>query len=200
LPADFTTPSEVMDEISTLAPAWTGVSYDRLRGAGLQYPVPTKDHPGTDFLFAESFPTADGLATFQAVEYADPGELPDDEFPFVMNTGRQLYHWHTGTMTRRAKGLDQREPTATVEINPEDCAELGISDGDSVTLTSRRNSIIISVRLSDRVARKQVFVPFHFREAAANLLTNPVLEPHAKMAELKICPVRVEPVEANVTV
>ncbi len=110
-----------------------------------------------------------------------------------MNTGRQLYHWHTGTMTRRSQGLDAREPIASVEVHPEDATELGLADGDLAKLTSRRNSIVISVRVSDRVARKQVFVPFHFREAAANLLTNPVLEPHAKMPELKITAVRIEP-------
>ena len=111
-----------------------------------------------------------------------------------MNTGRQLYHWHTGTMSRRSNGLDAREPTATVEIHPDDATALGIGDGDLVRITSRRNAIVISARISDRVARHQVFVPFHFREAAANLLTSPVLEPHAKMAELKVCTVRIEPV------
>ena len=109
-----------------------------------------------------------------------------------MCTGRQLYHWHTGTMTRRAKGLDAREPVATMEINPADAADLRVGEGDLVRLTSRRNSLLIAVRISDRVAKKQVFVPFHFREAAANLLTSPVLEPHAKMAALKVCAVRIE--------
>ena len=193
LPTPFQSPADVMAEISRLAPSWTGVTYERLRGGGLQYPVPNREHPGTAFLFGERFPTTDGRARFHAVEYADPGELPDAEFPFVMNTGRQLYHWHTGTMTRRSKGLDAREPTAIVELHPDDAEELGVTDGDLVRITSRRNSMLISVRLSDRVARRQVFVPFHFREAAANLLTNPVLEPHAKMASLKVCAVRLEP-------
>ncbi|MGH7753666.1 MAG: molybdopterin oxidoreductase family protein, partial [Gemmatimonadales bacterium] len=192
LKTPFRSPSEVMEEVRRLAPAWTGVTYERLKGGGLQYPVPSDDHPGTSFLFDDQFPTADGKATFHPAEYAAPSELPDETYPFVMNTGRQLYHWHTGTMTRRSQGLDAREPTAVVEINPADAAELGVEDGDPVRLTSRRNSILISVRVSDRVARKQVFVPFHFREAAANLLTSPVLEPHAKMAALKVCAVRIE--------
>jgi predicted molibdopterin-dependent oxidoreductase YjgC len=194
LPTRFAAPEAVMEEVSRLAPAWAGIRYDRLEGGGLQYPVPDTGHDGTAFLFDEEFPTADGRATFHAVEYAAPTELPDDEFPFVMNTGRQLYHWHTGTMTRRSQGLDAREPVATVEVNPADAAELGVGDGDLVRITSRRNAMLISVRISDRVARHQVFVPFHFREAAANLLTNPVLEPHAKMAALKVCAVRLEPV------
>jgi predicted molibdopterin-dependent oxidoreductase YjgC len=170
------------------------VTYPRLEGAGLQYPVPTAEHPGTAFLFDKAFPTADGTARFIPVEYTDPVELPDDEFPFVMNTGRQLYHWHTGTMTRRSSGLDAREPTPIVEINPADAARLDVTEGDLVRLTSRRNGMVTAVRVSDRVAPGQVFVPFHFREAAANLLTNPILDPYAKMAELKICAVRIEPV------
>jgi formate dehydrogenase major subunit len=193
LATPFRSPEAVMTEISALAPSWAGVTYPRLAGGGLQYPVPHRDHPGTPFLFGDRFPTDDGRARFHGVEYADPGELPDEEFPFVMGTGRQLYHWHTGTMTRRSKGLDAREPVPIVEVNPDDAAELGVADGDPVRITSRRNTLLISVRVSNRVARRQVFVPFHFREAAANLLTNPVLEPHAKMAALKVCAVRLEP-------
>jgi predicted molibdopterin-dependent oxidoreductase YjgC len=184
-----------MGEIATVTPSWAGVTYDRLEGAGLQYPVPTADHPGTAFLFDQAFPTKDGRATFVPVEYTDPVELPDDAYPFVMNTGRQLYHWHTGTMTRRATGLDAREPTAIVEIHPDDARMLGVHEGDLVRLTSRRNTMVSAARISERVARGQVFVPFHFREAAANLLTNPALDPYAKMAELKVCAVRIEPVK-----
>ena len=193
LPTPFTHPRQVMEEIARVAPAWAGVTYERLEGGGLQYPIPDLGHPGTAFLFPDTFPTADGKATFHAVEYAPPSEMPDDAYPFVMITGRQLYHWHTGTMTRRSQGLDAREPVPTVEMHPDDAAAMGVGDGDQVRLTSRRNAILISVRISDRVARKQVFVPFHFREAAANLLTSPVLEPHAKMPALKICAVRIEP-------
>ncbi|MGH7606893.1 MAG: molybdopterin oxidoreductase family protein, partial [Gemmatimonadales bacterium] len=193
LPTPFHTAEDVMREITQVTPSWAGVTYARLEGAGLQYPVPTADHPGTPFLFDQAFPTADGRATFVPVAYTDPVELPDAEYPFVMNTGRQLYHWHTGTMTRRASGLDAREPTAIVEIHPADAAALGVAEGALVRLTSRRNTMVTACRISDRVARGQVFVPFHFREAAANLLTNPVLDPYAKMAELKICAVRIEP-------
>jgi formate dehydrogenase major subunit len=188
----FQSAEEVMHEIAELTPSWAGVTYERLEGAGLQYPIPDDTHPGTSFLFDKAFPTADGRATFVAVEYTDPVELPDDHYPFVMNTGRQLYHWHTGTMTRRASGLDAREPTAIVEIHPDDANMLGVGEGELVRLTSRRNSMVTAARISDRVARGQVFVPFHFREAAANLLTNPVLDPYAKMAELKVCAIRIE--------
>jgi predicted molibdopterin-dependent oxidoreductase YjgC len=200
LPTRFASPEDVMEEIRRVAPSWAGVTYQRLEDlAGLQYPVPSEDHPGTAFLFDDRFPTADGKATFHPAPYADPAELPDETYPFVMCTGRQLYHWHTGTMTRRSNGLDAREPAAIVEIHPDDAAQMGISDGDMVRITSRRNAVVISARVSDRVARHQVFVPFHFREAAANLLTSPVLEPHAKMAALKVCAVRIEPVGVPAT-
>jgi len=198
LKTPFTEAQQVMREIAQVTPSWRGATYERLQGAGLQYPVPTDDSPGTAFLFDDRFPTADGKGVFVSVEYAPPVELPDDEYPFVMNTGRQLYHWHTGTMTRRASGLDQREPTPTVEIHPDDARELGVEDGDAVRLTSRRNTMVSSCRISERVARGQVFVPFHFREAAANLLTNPVLDPYAKMAELKCCAVRLEAAQVAV--
>ncbi|HEY6091684.1 MAG TPA: formate dehydrogenase subunit alpha [Gemmatimonadales bacterium] len=194
LPTTFKNAEDVMREIARVTPTWAGVTYERLEGAGLQYPVPTLESPGTAFLFDRSFPTDDGLVHFVAVAYTDPVELPDEQFPFVMNTGRQLYHWHTGTMTRRASGLDAREPTAIVEIHPEDAQRLGVHEGELVRLTSRRNSMVSAARISDRVAPGQVFVPFHFREAAANLLTNPVLDPYAKMAELKVCAVRLEAV------
>ena len=192
LRTDFADAEDVMREIASVTPSWAGVTYARLEGAGLQYPVPAPDHPGTAFLFDRAFPTADGRARFVPVEYTNPVELPDDEYPFVMNTGRQLYHWHTGTMTRRASGLDAREPTAIVEIHPDDARKLGVREGELVRLTSRRNSMVSAARISERVAVGQVFVPFHFREAAANLLTNPVLDPYAKMAELKVCAVRIE--------
>jgi formate dehydrogenase alpha subunit len=199
LPTPFEGASEVMDEIATVTPSWRGVSYARLEQGGLQYPVPDFNHPGTDFLFSDAFPTKDGKATFVPVEFVPPAELPDDAFPFVLNTGRQMYHWHTGTMTRRSKVLDSREPTPTVELHPLDAREMGVREGGEVTVTSRRASIRIAVRLSDRVARKQVFIPMHYREAAVNLLTNPALDPYAHIPEYKVCAVRVEPVAAALT-
>jgi len=112
----------------------------------------------------------------------------------VLNTGRQMYHWHTGTMTRRSKALDGREPVPTVELNPDDATALGVGEGDEVTVRSRRGEIRIAVRLSTRVARRQVFIPMHYREAAANLLTNPALDPYAGIPEFKVCAVQVAPV------
>jgi predicted molibdopterin-dependent oxidoreductase YjgC len=193
LPTPFTTAAEVMDEIARVTPSWRGVSHSRLDGnGGLQYPVPHADHPGTDFLFDDQFPTKDGKATFVGVEFLPPAELPDEEYPFMLNTGRQMYHWHTGTMTRRSFALDAREPGPIVELNPADAVEIGVSDGDEVRVASRRGEITISVRMSTRVARRQVFIPMHYREAAVNLLTNPELDPYAHIPEFKVCAVSVE--------
>ena len=191
LPTTFRNAAEVMDEIARVTPSWRGVSHDRLDGgAGLQYPVPDSAHPGTSFLFDEAFPTADGKAVFHPVEFLPPAELPDDEYPFILNTGRQMYHWHTGTMTRRSFALDARESTPTVELNPADADALGVHDGDTVAISSRRGRITIAARISGRVARHQVFVPMHYREAAANLLTNPALDPYAGIPEFKVCAVK----------
>jgi predicted molibdopterin-dependent oxidoreductase YjgC len=182
-----------MDEIARVTPSWRGVSYAKLRREGaLQYPVLTPESPGTPFLFADRFPTADGKAQLTPVEFLPPSELPSEEYPFFLNTGRQMYHWHTGTMTRRAAGLDSREPVPVVEIAPSDAIALGVADGDTVRVTSRRGTVLIGVRLSDRQAPGQVFIPMHYREAAANLLTNPALDPYAKIAEFKVSAVRIE--------
>jgi formate dehydrogenase major subunit len=130
------------------------------------------------------------------VEFLPPDELPSDEYPYILNTGRQMYHWHTGTMSRRSEGLDSREPVPIVEMHPADAIDLAVGEGDSVRVTSRRGSILIGVRLSDRQAPGQIFIPMHFREAAANLLTNPQLDPYAKIASFKISAVRIEPATA----
>jgi len=193
LRSPFAGAEEVMREIASVTPSWKGVTYDGIRrhNFGIQYPVPTPDSDGTPFLFGDRFPTPDGRALFVPVEFLPPNELPDAEYPFVMGTGRQMYHWHTGTMTRRSTGLDSREPVPIVEMHPADVDELGAADGDTVRITSRRGSITIGVRVSERQARGQVFVPMHFREAAANLLTNPALDPYAKIASFKVSAVRV---------
>jgi formate dehydrogenase major subunit len=188
----FSTAAEVMDEIARVTPSWRGVTHARLEGAGLQYPVPDRAHPGTAFLFEDAFPTWDGKACLVPVEFLPPAELPDDDYPFMLNTGRQMYHWHTGTMTRRSAALDARESAPTVELSPDDARELGVADGDEVLVTSRRGAIRIAARLSRRVARRQIFIPMHYREAAANLLTNPALDPYAGIPEFKVCAVRVE--------
>jgi formate dehydrogenase major subunit len=193
----FDTPKEVMREIASVTPSWRGVSYEKLYKHGaLQYPVLDEESTGTAFLFADGFPTADGRALFVPVEFLAPNELPNEEYPYILNTGRQMYHWHTGTMSRRSTGLDAREPVPVVEINPQDADDLKVEEGDSVRVTSRRGSILINVRISERQARGQIFIPMHFREAAANLLTNPQLDPYARIASFKVSAVRIEPARA----
>ena len=188
-------PGDVMREIASVTPSWRGVSYDMLhRRRSIQYPVLTPDSEGTPFLFENGFPTPDGRARFVPVEFLPPDELPSDEFPYILNTGRQMYHWHTGTMSRRSEGLDSREPVPIVEMHPADAIDLGVGEGDTVRVSSRRGSILIGVRISDRQAPGQIFIPMHFREAAANLLTNPQLDPYARIAAFKISAVRIEAV------
>ena len=192
-------PADVMDEIARVTPSWRGVSHAKLKREGsLQYPVPTPDSPGTAFLFADAFPTPDGRAQFVPVEFLPPSELPDAEYPFILNSGRQMYHWHTGTMSRRSEGLDAREPLPVVDMNASDALELGVVEGETVKVTSRRGSILIGVRISDRQAPGQIFIPMHYREAAVNLLTNPRLDPYAKIASFKVSAVRIETIAAPV--
>jgi formate dehydrogenase major subunit len=156
----------------------------------LSWPVPTAEHPGSDVLFTDRFPKGPG--TFSPAEFAPAKELPDEEFPFVLNTGRYREHWHTGTMTRRAKALDALSPEAFADMHPDDLQMLGIRDGDFVRLRSRRGEIVLKARASTRMTRGSVFVPFHFKEAAANLLTIDALDPFGKIPEFKFCAVRVE--------
>jgi len=197
LRTSWKSPADVMTEIASVTPSWRGVSYRMLeRRRSIQYPVPTPESEGTPFMFADAFPSPDGRARFVPVEFLPPNELPDEEYPFILNTGRQIYHWHTGTMSRRSEGLDSREPVPIVEINPDDALELGAAEGETIRVTSRRGSVLIGVRISERQARGQVFIPMHFREAAANLLTNPQLDPYAKIASFKISAVRLETVRA----
>ena len=183
-------PREIMEEIASLAPIYGGIRYERLEGAGLQWPCPTPDHPGTKFLHKDRFTR--GKGKFHAVEYRDPAELPDEEYPLILTTGRVLYHFHSRTMTARVPGLQEIVPEAYVELNPEDARALGIIDGERVRVSSRRGEIELKARLTERVPKGTVFIPFHFGEAAANVLTNPVLDPISKIPELKVCAVRVE--------
>jgi len=181
----------VMEEIAGLTPSYGGISYQRLeREGGLQWPCPDAAHPGTKFLHKDKF--AGGKGKFQAVKYRPPAEEPDKEYPFRLTTGRMLYHYHTGSMTRRSVGLDEICKEGYIEINPADAEFLGIKENDLVTVSSRRGKIEIKAKLTNIVARGVVFIPFHFAESAANVLTNAALDPIAKIPELKVCAVRIE--------
>jgi predicted molibdopterin-dependent oxidoreductase YjgC len=188
-----TNPTEIFDEMARLVPFLGGISHDRLdREGGIQWPCPTPDHPGTRILYAESFPI--GKAQFVPVaQTAAAAELPDSEFPFLLNTGRILYHWHGGTLTRRVKGLLELAPRLEVAINPDDARRLGIDDGSLVHLTSRRGELTAYARITDAVRTGEVFIPFvKLAESGANILTNSAYDPFAKIPEYKVCAVKIE--------
>ena len=188
---DYASPQEVMDEIAAVTPIYGGVSYERLEALGsLQWPVPTADHPGTPYLHKGRF--SRGLGKFNPVEWKPPAEEPDPEFPFTLTTGRIMFHFHTGTMTRRSEKLHNEVPEAYAEINPADAALLEIEQGAKVRLVSRRGEIELNARITPRVPEKVVFVPFHFAEARANVLTQMALDPVAKIPEYKVSAIRME--------
>jgi len=184
---------EVLREVGTVWPAVAGITYGRLESSGLQWPCPTLDHPGTPYLFKGGFPR--GRATFTPVNYNPSRELPDRDYPFLLSTGRQLFQYHTGSMTRRVKELHMVSPEPYIEVNPLDAKQLTIYNGDMLKVSSRRGSILVKALISEKPARGMVFMPFHYKEAAANVLTNTQLDPICKIPELKVCAVALEKVE-----
>jgi len=187
---NYSSAQEIMEEITRVTPSYSGITYKRLEKNGLQWPCPTPDHKGTKYLHKDRFTR--GLGLFHAIEYIPPAELPDESYPLLLSTGRVLYHYHTGTMTRQSKGATERYPESLVEINPQDADRLGIFDGQMVKVTSRRGELQAKAKLTERSAAGAIFMNFHFHEAAVNLLTNPVLDPIGKIPEYKVCAVRVE--------
>jgi len=190
---DYSSPAEIMSEIASLTPIYGGVSYERLEKEGfLQWPVPTPDHPGTPYLHKGKFTR--GLGRFHAIHFQEAAELPDEEYPFILTTGRLMFQWHTGTMTRRSEKLEQEVPEAYVEMHPDDTERIGLNGAKRVRVASRRGEIEVGVRITPRIRPGVVFIPFHFAEAAANALTHAALDPVAKIPEYKVCAVKVEPV------
>jgi len=187
---DVSTAEEVFNEIAKVWPAVAGINYKRLEGDGIQWPCPAEDHPGTPVLFEAGFPR--GLATFTPITWRNPEELPDDDYPFILTTGRVLYQYHTGTMTRRSQVLESADRGPIVEMNPDDAARLQIKDGEQVQVVSRRGSITLPVLVTDGISPGVTFIPFHYKEAAANLLTNDALDPDCKIPEAKVCAVKVK--------
>jgi formate dehydrogenase alpha subunit len=185
---EYRTPAEVLEEMGRVVPEYAGVKYQRIENQGLQTPVWDDDHPGTPYLFAETFPR--GKGKFHTLEYVPSVEMPDDEYPFILTTGRLLEHWHGGTLTRHSK-LDDLYPQARIEINPADAARLKLDDGQAVRVSSRRGTVVLRAWVTQRTTVGVVFIPMHFAEAAANLLTIDALDPLAKIPEYKACAVRV---------
>lgn len=184
----YRSPDEVLEEMGRVVPEYAGVKYERIEGEGLQTPVWDDTHPGTPYLFSEKFPS--GRGKFHPLEYIPAVEAADEEFPFILTTGRLLEHWHGGTLTRHSK-LDDLYPEARIEISPLDAARLEIEDGEAVRVTSRRGSIVLRAWVTDRATAGVVFIPMHFAEAAANLLTIDALDPLAKIPEYKACAVHI---------
>ena len=191
---NFTSSEEIFEEIRSCVPQYKGITYERLKKTvgGIHWPCPSEDHPGTPTLFLQKFNTPDGLGHFQVVEYKPPAELPDEEYPYFLTTGRSIFHYHTGVMTRRTPKLIDEVPRGFVEVNPEDAIKVGVKNKDVVTLKTRRGSIEAEAKVTDEVPPGLLFVPFHFPDSCANVLTISALDPSAKCAETKVCAVRME--------
>ena len=186
----YSHPEEILREMGSVNSDYAGITYNRIDKLGLIYPVPAMDHPGTQTLFTESFPR--GRGKFHALEYIPIMEEADDEYPFILTTGRVLEHWHGGSMTRNSS-LNEAYPEARVEMHPADAEIHGIRNGDAVKVQSRRGEVILRATVTEKTSVGVVFIPFHFAEAAANLLTNDALDPQAKIPEFKACAVQVFP-------
>lgn len=186
----YDSPEAIFKEITTLTPSYAGITYERIEGIGIQWPCPSLDHPGTPYLHKDGKFTR-GKGLFHAIESKPPAEVVDDEYPLWMTTGRVYAHYHTGTMTRNSKALDNEIPEGFLEIHPEDAKSLDICDGHKIKLASRRGEIETRITITDRVKKGVVFMPFHFEEAKVNKLTNPAYDPIAKIPELKVCAVKI---------
>ena len=190
-PMDYASPREIWEELAGLSPAFAGITYARIEHAGLQWPCPAPDHPGTKFLHAERF--SRGLGKFHAVEYSPPYETPDSEYPWLLSTGRTLYHYNVGNMTRRVGGIARKSPECFVEINPADLEKLGACDGAMLRVSTRRGSVAARALATQKVKPGRIWMPFHFAEASANELTPDAYDPITRTAEYKVCAARIEP-------
>ena len=187
---DYLNPAEIMNEVAALTPSYGGIRHHRLQdGHTLQWPCPDERHPGTPILHVGKFTR--GLGKLTPVDYLPPAELPDEAYPLLLTTGRVLYHYHTGSFTRRSEGLAAIYPEGVIELHPEDAARLNVADGEMVEAASRRGRVTVKAEVTERTQPGVVFMTFHFAESAANFLTNPALDPVAKIPEFKACAVRV---------
>lgn len=186
----YSSPKEIMDEIAEVTPQYGGIDYDRLGEKGLQWPCPTKDHPGTKYLHKDAIARGRGL--FMPQHYVESAEITDSKYPFIMTTGRNLYHYHTRSMTGRVDGLNEKSPHSYIEINPATANKLGFEDNELVKVSSKRGEITTRVKITEIVDESVVFMPFHFAEGSANVLTNTALDSIAKIPELKVAAVRID--------
>jgi len=195
--ASYNSPREIMEEISKVSPIYAGISYDRIDRKGIQWPCRSAEDEGTPILHQNSFSTENGLGKFISVEYTEPPEIPDEEYPFYLSTGRILYQYHTGTMTRRVKEINDIRPKVEIEINPDDAKNLGIKNGEIVRVTSRRGSIEGPAKITERSQKGLVFIPFHYAESPANMLTLAAIDPIAKIPTFKVSAVKIEKVKVE---
>lgn len=182
---NYETPQEIMEEISSITPIYGGISYPRIAQLGLQWPCPNQDHPGTPILHTESFTR--GKGRFLPVEFSPPAEVPDEQYPFILSTGRSYYHYHTRSMTGRSRLLDREQPSPYIEINAQDAKRLGIMHNEIIAVSSRRGEVEVAALVTEDIIPGVLFMTFHFEESPANLLTNNVLDPESQIPEYKAC-------------
>lgn len=181
---------EIFEEIRTVTPSYAGITYDRIDEEGIHWPCPDENHPGTPILHKESFTRGKGL--FHPIDFIPPAEKTDADYPLVLTTGRLLYQYHTGSMTRKSEGLNEKAPECFVEISASDAEKENLKDGEMATIFSKRGKIKARVTISKKAVPGTVFIPFHFAEAAANRLTNAALDPVARIPEFKVCAVKIK--------
>ena len=185
--------ADIFEEIRTVTPSYGGITYDRIEKELIQWPCPAIDHPGTQYLHKDKFSRGLGLLT--AIEYTPPAEEVDLEYPVILTTGRLLEHFHSGTMTRNSRILDEIVPEGFVEINPNDAKNYNIEDREVVSVSTRRGSIRIKAKISGRIQPNTIFIPFHFYESCANRLTIDALDPACKIPEYKVCSCKIEKIQ-----
>jgi predicted molibdopterin-dependent oxidoreductase YjgC len=189
-PMSYRHPGEVFDEIAGLTPSMAGISYERIDKVGIQWPCPTKDHPGTPYLHEGRFTRGKGL--FHAIKFRPPAEVPDDEYPLILSTGRTLCHYNIGNMTRKTDAISQKDPENFVEMHVDDAAALGIADKDMVRVSTRRGEVVVRARVARKVRAGALWMPFHFAESNTNLLTNDAFDTVTRTGEYKACAARIE--------
>ncbi len=189
-PMHYENAEEIFEEIRRVTPSYSGITWERIRQTGIHWPCPTEEHPGTPILHTTQFTRGKGL--FHAIEHQPPAEIPNEDYPFMLTTGRVIYHYHTGSMTMQSNGLNQLSPDCFVEISKNDAARLGMAHGEMVNVFSRRGKIKARLNISEKAVDGTIFIPFHFAKAAANRLTNARIDPVAKIPEFKVCAITIE--------
>jgi formate dehydrogenase alpha subunit len=193
-PMGYARPADIFEEMAALTPSYAGMSYERIERVGLQWPCPTRDHPGTMFLHEGRFTR--GKGAFAPMEFRPPAETPDESYPFILSTGRTLYNYNIGNMTRKSPTIRQKEDRNFVEVHPSDADRLGIEDGGTVCVATRRGSVVVQARVGERVRAGVLWMPFHFVEASTNYLTNDAFDNITRTGEYKACAARLEKADA----